>query len=262
MTEADKFIVGTSGYSFPDWAGAFYPPGIRTAEMFDYYVQHFGVVELNFTFYAMPFPRTLESLARRSGENFLFWLKANQEITHKRNLSVCREFLDNLGPLREADKLAGVLLQFPQSFHRSVENRKFLGEAIEAMRGVPLAVEFRHGSWDQPATLEGLGERDVTLVIPDEPDLPNLYRPRPTATTRTAYLRLHSRDASKWYEGRADRYDYNYSEEELRAVLAEWSNLEKPVDRVYTFFNNCHRGQAAQNAEAFRRILGQVGEQV
>ena len=119
MVEASKFVVGTSGYSFADWVGPFYPAGTKSAGMFDYYARHFAAVELNFTFYAMPFPRTLDALARRSPGAFEFWVKANREITHKCNLSICHEFVENLGPLCEAGKLAGVLLQFPQSFHRN-----------------------------------------------------------------------------------------------------------------------------------------------
>jgi uncharacterized protein YecE (DUF72 family) len=253
-----KFVIGTSGYSFEDWVGTYYPAGTRTRDMFDYYVRHFRAVELNFTFYAMPFPRTLESLARRSPEGFEFWLKANQEITHKGNLSVCEEFIANLSPLSSAGKLAGVLLQFPQSFHRTESSRRFLADTIDRLRAVRLAVEFRHRSWEDPATLAGLRERNVALVVPDEPPLEGLYHPPPTATADVAYLRLHSRDAAKWYAGMADRYDYFYSDSELREVLAAWSNLPQPVDKVYTFFNNCHRGQAAMNAEAFRKILGQL----
>ena len=280
-----NFVIGTSGYSFADWVGTYYPAGTRTGEMFDYYVKHFRAVELNFTFYAMPFPRTLESLARRSPEGFEFWLKANQEITHNGNLSVCEEFIANLSPLSQAGKLAGVLLQFPQSFHRTESSRRFLADAIDRMRGgtiarrpslaaasgggdqgssppemegVRLAVEFRHRSWEDPAALAGLRERNVALVVPDEPPIEGLYHVPPTATSDVAYLRFHSRDASKWHRGMADRYDYYYSDEELRQVLGEWSKLPQPVDKVYTFFNNCHKGQAAMNAEAFRKILGQL----
>jgi len=160
--------------------------------------------------------------------------------------------------MREANKLAGLLLQFPQSFHRSVEDRKFLAAAIERFSALPLAVEFRHESWEHPSTLDGLRERNVTLVVPDAPPIRGLYRPCPTVTTRTGYLRLHSRNASLWYKGPAARYDYDYTEAELRDVLGLWSGLDEQTDRVYAMFNNCHHGHAAQNAEAFRRILGQL----
>jgi uncharacterized protein YecE (DUF72 family) len=120
---------------------------------------------------------------------------------------------------------------------------------------VPLAVEFRHYSWQHPATLDGLRRHQVTLVVPDVPDIPALYHSPPLATTRTGYVRLHSRNAANWYDGGVDRYDYHYTADELRQLAAGWARLEDQVDQVYTFFNNCHSGQAARNADAFRRLL-------
>ena len=98
----------------------------------------------------------------------------------------------------------------------------------------------------------------MALVIPDVPALEGLYRPAPTATSPVAYLRLHSREAKSWYGGMAARYDYSYSDEELKQLVKDWAAVEAAAQRVYAFFNNCHRAQAAQNASAFRRILGQI----
>ncbi len=255
---ADKYIVGTSGYSFADWVGPFYPPGTKSGEMFAHYVQRFQAVELNFSFYAMPAAKTLAAMAARSPAGFGFWVKAHQDITHKHDLSPAGRFLDALAPLREAGKLLGVLFQFPQSFHRTVAGRRFLASALDAFAGVARAVEFRHASWDHPATVEGLRERGAVLVIPDVPAIEGLYRAAPAVTGESAYIRLHSRDAAKWYAGGAQRYDYRYSDAEMREMLENWSALEDRVKHVNVFFNNCHRGQAAANAEAFRRIVGQI----
>lgn len=256
--QEEKYIVGTSGYSFADWVGTFYAPDTRQRGMFEEYVKHFDVVELNYTFYRMPASRTMEGLARKSPAGFSFWVKANQQITHEHDRALCGEFMENLAPLRTAGKLAGVILQFPQSFHRTVENRRFLAEALTDFEGVPLAAEFRHFSWEHASTFAGLRDRGVTLVVPDAPEIPGLFRPLPTITSPTGYLRLHSRNARKWYAGEAERYDYNYSTAELKELLSIWSPLAEQAEKVYAFFNNCHRGQAAENAEAFRRILGQI----
>ena len=255
---ATKYIVGTSGYSFADWVGPFYPPGTRSGEMFALYAQRFAAVELNFTFYRMPTARTLAAMAARSPPGFGFWVKVNQDITHKQDRSPAAAFIEALAPLRESEKLLGVLFQFPQSFHRTVDGRKFLAAALEDFVALPSAVEFRHASWDHPSTLEGLRQRNVSVVIPDVPPIESLYRPAPCVTGRRGYLRLHSRDAAKWYAGMAERYDYGYSEAELRDVARQWEALEAQADSVHVFLNNCHRGQAAANAEAFRRIVGQI----
>jgi len=255
MGESTRYVVGTSGYSFADWVGPFYPPGIGSSGMFDYYARHFRTVELNFTYYRMSAARTLEKLARSSPEAFTFWVKANQETTHKQNRSVAGEFIENLAPLTTSGKLAGILLQFPQSFHRTNENRKYLSAALGDFASLPTAVEFRHRSWDHPCTISSLRQRNVTLVVPDVPALRDLYSVPPIATTRTAYLRLHSRRGDTWYAGGPDRYDYKYTSEELSGIIADWSQVARGVDRIYTFFNNCHGGQAAENARTFRRMV-------
>jgi len=258
MDERAKYIVGTSGYSFKDWVGVFYPPGTQGRDMLGHYVGCFETVELNFSYYRIPTAGMLEGMAAKTPEGFVFWIKANQETTHKQNRAVAGEFIEALGPLVSCGKLAGVLMQFPQSFHRTESNRKYLAATLEDFSSVPVAVEFRHRSWEAPQTLDGLRARGVTLVVPDVPALEGLYRSGPAVTGSTGYLRLHSRDAGKWYAGGAERYDWNYTDAEIRELLGQWSRLAEQVDRVYAFFNNCHRGQAAQNAEAMRRILGQV----
>jgi uncharacterized protein YecE (DUF72 family) len=261
VPDKSNILVGTSGYSFADWEGPFYPPGTRSGEMFDRYVEHFATVEVNYTFYRMPTARTMASLVRRSPEGFDAWVKANQEITHHGRRELAGEFMDNIQPLTDAGKLAGVLMQFPESFHRTVEARKYLSAALDdffaaaGSRPCRFAVEFRHRSWEHPSVPAGLRERNVALVVPDVPVLDGLYRPAATLTADVGYLRLHSRNAQLWYAGAAERYDYSYSDEELRDLHEQWADLARGAARVYVFFNNCHRGQAAQNAEAFRRIV-------
>jgi len=261
MTATDAaatFVVGTSGYSFADWIGPFYPPGLRKEQMLGEYVQHFETVEVNYTYYRMPSARTLAGMAARTPDGFSFWVKANQETTHKHNRTVARAFLDALAPLTEAGKLAGVLMQFPQSFHRTVENRTYLAGVLDDFAAVPLAVEFRHQSWQRPETDVGLRERGAVLVVPDVPPIESLFRHEPAVTCPTGYLRLHSRNAANWYAGGADRYDYRYSDAELHGLLTQWMPLVEMTEKIFVYFNNCHAAQAADNAEAFRRLLGQV----
>ncbi len=253
---ADKFIVGTSGYSFKDWPGKFYPEGTRQADMLAEYVKHFSTVELNFTYYRMPTERTLAGIEAKTPDDFTFWIKANQETTHRQNRSVADEFLGSLGPLTQPGKLSGVLMQFPQSFHRTIANRKYLAGALDDFASVPVAVEFRHQSWQAPETLAGLRSRNVTLAVPDVPAIESLYQQGGTVTSRTGYLRLHSRLAGNWYAGDGgDRYDYHYSEAEMAKLLSEWTPLAELCDEVFVYFNNCHSAQAAENAETFRRLI-------
>ena len=251
--------VGTSGYSFTDWIGPFYPTRVRDRDMFTYYTGHFDTVEINYTFYRMPSPRTLTRLQQISPDGFSFWVKAYRTITHEYQPADIPAFVAALAPLREAGKLAGVLLQFPQSFHRTPDTRRYLQRVTQTFHEVPLAVELRHYTWQHPATLASLRKYGHTLVVPDVPEIPALYQTPPVATSRTGYVRLHSRNAANWYDAGVDRYDYDYTPEQLRALLQGWRQLEDQLDQVYTFFNNCHSGQAARNAEAFRRLLEEPG---
>ena len=259
METNNNYVIGTSGYSFGDWVGTFYPADTKQREMLARYVTHFETVEVNFTFYRLPPARTMDAIASKAPEGFRFWVKANQATTHEGERSVRDDFLAGIAPMREAGKLAGLLLQFPQRFHRTIANRKFLASVLDDYKELPTAVEFRHASWEHPSVLDGLRERNVTIVVPDVPDLPGLYHIGAAATSRTGYLRLHSRNASKWYGGEGvDRYDYSYSSDELAGIVEAWESLDEPMDEIYTFFNNCHQGQAAQNAEALRKVLGQI----
>ena len=259
METTNRYVIGTSGYSFKDWVGTFYPDRTQPKDMLANYVRHFETVEINFTFYRIPPARTIDAIARKAPEGFRFWVKANQATTHEGERGIREPFLEGIAPMREAGKLAGLLFQFPQRFHRTIANRKFLAGVLEDYGDVPAAVEFRHASWEDPSVAGSLRERNVTLVVPDVPLLPGLFRTPAAATTKTGYLRLHSRDAAKWYGGEGvDRYDYSYSREELQEIVEAWEDLDEPMDEIYTFFNNCHHGQAAENAAALRRILGQI----
>jgi uncharacterized protein YecE (DUF72 family) len=136
-----------------------------------------------------------------------------------------------------------------------VANRQVLRDTVEDFKAVPLAVEFRHGSWDHPATYEGLRKRGLTLVVPDVPPLGDLFHPEATVTNRIGYLRLHSRNAAQWYAGAVQRYDYDYSDAELTAICGVWNPLAEGADCIFVFFNNCRHGQATKNARRFMEIV-------
>jgi uncharacterized protein YecE (DUF72 family) len=273
---SSKYAIGTSGYSFSDWVGPFYPPGTRGRDMLGIYRSHFEMLELNFTFYSMPVPRTMQSLARAAagGTEALpgaapakpldYWVKVNQEITHRGNLNQCEVFMEGLEPLLSAGRVLGLLLQFPQSFGRTEVSRSYLAQVTQRLGGAPggpqtpLAVEFRHKSWQSPRTMATLRDRGITLVVPDVPDIESLFRSPPALTSRTGYLRLHTRNASQWYAGAQARYDYRYSAQELTDIIRQWEPLEEQVDRTYVLFNNCHGGSAAVNAMELQRLLGEL----
>jgi uncharacterized protein YecE (DUF72 family) len=247
--------LGTSGFSYPDWVGGFYPPGTASGRMFAHYVQHFPLVELNYTFYRMPAAKDLDRFGRQSPDGFQFIVKLHQSFSHELRDDGLGEFLAAIKPLVEQGKLLGLLAQFPQRFHDERANREALRRLADHFGKFELAVEFRHRSWgapDVPGWLQGLG---VHLVSVDVPAIPALYPTGLVQSGRLIYVRFHSRRASAWYAGEKDRYDYSYSDEELQDWLKQLASRVSEADRALLLFNNCRRSQAAANAERVRQLL-------
>ena len=194
-------LLGTSGFSYPDWDGAFYPPGLARAKQLDYYVRQFKTVEVNSTYYRIPPASTFAAMERKTPADFEFVVKTHADMTHKqtRDPEVYAAFHASLGPLREAGKLSGVLAQFPQSFHRSDAGEEFLVELQERMEGAPLFVEFRHNSWMHEDVFDFLERKGLGYVSVDEPDLPGLLPPVARATGALGYVRFHGRNKRNWH---------------------------------------------------------------
>lgn len=253
--------IGTSGYSFDDWRGNFYPEKVEKGKMLDYYVQHFDTVEINSTYYGIPHPRVFENMAKKAPAGFDFMVKAPQTFTHKRaDLEKDRQsFRTALQPLVEAGKLAGVLAQFPYSFKFNAANLDYVARCREAVAPHPLFVEFRHNEWVNRQMYDRLRADQVGYVAVDEPQLPGLLKPDCFATTDVAYIRLHGRNAEQWWDGGPLRYDYSYSGSELEYWKERVRKIMAKVKMVYAYFNNCHLGQAAQDAGRFAAMLREDG---
>jgi len=252
--------IGTSGFRYADWKGTFYPEGLADDELLGYYAQRFASVELNFTYYGIPNPRTLERMVERTPEGFTFWVKANEATTHKRDRSVAGQFNEAIAPAREAGRLAGILCQFPYSFRNDQRSRAYLAELAEDFPHDPLVVEFRNIEWANQAVYDFLRHHKLGFCCVDEPKLEGLMPPVAVVTSPVAYLRFHSRDASKWYEGGGkERYNYLYQREELEEWLPRVQELHNEAENVYIFFNNCHAGHAAVNAAEFKALLAEIG---
>src|SRR6056297_1101788 len=129
--------IGTSGFSYRDWRGHFYPSDLESSEFLRYYSSYFSFVELNFTYYRQPQPAVLEKMLSNVPESFLFTLKAHRSITHERDEDwngAVQEFAQGLLPLTESGQCGGILLQFPYSFHYTPTNRLYLANVSNALQ--------------------------------------------------------------------------------------------------------------------------------
>jgi uncharacterized protein YecE (DUF72 family) len=248
--------IGTSGFSYPDWVGDFYPCGTRPAGMLPCYARLFPLVELNYTFYRPPTADALKRLADRTPPGFQFLVKLPRSLSHDRTTNDLKSFREASEALQQRDRLLGLLCQLPQSAHNTKLVRAWLAFLGRELAGLNLAAEFRHFSWATPETGPWLAEAGADLVAVDAPDLPGLFPSGFVRNGPRAYVRLHSRNAANWYGTGTDRYDYDYSDGEL----AEWVGAldeaaSQGTERTLLLFNNCHRSQAAHNARRMQELL-------
>lgn len=250
--------LGTSGYSYDDWRGYFYPPEIPKNKMLDFYSQYFKISEINSSYYQIPKQSTIQRMAEKTPEDFEFIIKVNKETTHVRreNQQAVDQLLESLKPMMDADKFRGLLAQFPYSFKNREDNRKYLAQTRKFTGSLPLFVEFRHESWNKPQIHKFLQELNISYVNVDGPQLPGLLPPQSVVTTETGYVRLHGRNEEKWWDGKGmERYDYLYNEEELKTWLTQISEIMRKTYKTYIFFNNHPNGQAVKNARQMLNLL-------
>jgi uncharacterized protein YecE (DUF72 family) len=253
--------VGTSGFAYDDWRGRWYPPDLPRAHFFDYYAERFNAVEINSTFYHLYSPRMMDSLVRRAAGRVLFAVKMSEWVTHHGMLTrpVVLSYAAGIEPALRAGVLAAVLLQFPQRFHFTPDNRRYLERALSAFPGLPLVVEIRHDSWQTPAAWRFFHDSRINLCLMDMPRLSGLPAPSFTLTGDMAYIRFHGRNAYQWHRGEypGARYDYFYSDSELESWVEPASQMQCKATTALAFFNNHVHAQAPQDAETFMGFMGQ-----
>lgn len=250
--------MGTSGFSYDDWVGHFYPAGMPKREWLVYYAREFNTCELNSTFYALPRSSNLRAMVEKTGESFLFAIKANQEMTHRReDTSIFEAFCQVLEPVSSAGKLGCILAQFPYSFRFNRSNWDYLRLFGERMGELPVVVEFRNAQWLRKEVFDWLRYLGLGFCCVDEPQLPNLLPPLAEATSKIGYVRFHGRNRAKWWqhEKAYERYDYTYAPEELSEWLPRIRGLDSVAEKTFVFANNHWRGQAVDTIRQLRKML-------
>jgi uncharacterized protein YecE (DUF72 family) len=258
--------IGTCGFSYRDWIGPFYPAGIKSLDMLPFYAEHFGCVEVDSTYYAIPKPQLFESMDRRTPAKFRFTVKAPGSITHlpAESAPVAEEAVDfraSLEPIRTKGKLGAVLAQFPNSFRPGADAYRRLEWLREQWPDESLIAEFRHREWQSDETLTILRGLNIGWCNVDEPRFSSLMRPGSEVTSELGYIRFHGRNYGKWWkQERAahERYDYLYSTQELTEWLPRIAAIDNQAKDAYVFFNNHHLGKAAVNARELSEMLGKA----
>lgn len=246
-------LTGTAGYSYKDWIGPFYPEGTRDTLMLEYYSLYFSFVEVNSTYYHMPGSRLFEGLNRKTPDSFKFAVKLFGGFTHERNIgsAEAEQFKYAIKPIVESGKLVCLLAQFPYSFHYNEENMDYLKRMRSQFQQYELNAEFRNQGWIRNDVFNTLKAENTGFVCVDEPNLKGLIKNVIAVTSKVAYLRLHGRNAEKWYAGEgSERYDYLYNTGELLEWVNRIREMEDGSGVTLVSFNNHPKGKAIENAKA------------
>jgi uncharacterized protein YecE (DUF72 family) len=291
-----KILVGTASWSDPGFVERWYPKGMKAGERLGWYAQHFDMVEVNSTFYAVPDPRMVERWSASTPNNFVFDVKMHQllsrhaapakllppdlqgrveadekgrvKLTPQIEELVTRMFLRSIEPLRRDGKLGALLLQLSPAFSPQKHRLDELEQLIHATRGYPLAIELRNRNWviDQhlPETIAFLKRHQAAFVNVDAPSAEHFTiipsHINEVTAPDLAYLRLHGRNAEGYLTGKtvATRFNYDYNEQEVKEVAKRSRKLAKQASNVHVVFNNNALDYAPRAASRLRAALGQV----
>ena len=273
--------VGTSGYYFDDWIGLFNPPrvagkqrmGLSDEERADqdrlrFYQKYFSFVEINNTFYQEPLIESFIDIERRSKESMKYAVKVNRNISHTKNWDVesgkelMRKHITAVSPLIETGRFYSFLIQLEDHVARSLEVLDYLlAVASEAVsRKIDVHIEFRHNSWHGVHPLQSLKDNGIGICNTEIPPLKHAFPLKSYATTDKGYVRYSGRNLQNWYpkdrqttskeriEARNARYDYLYSEEEIRERAKGQIALTRKVSSIAVAYNNHYQIKAVINA--------------
>ncbi len=245
----NKVLIGTSGWSYDEWVGPFYPKSLTKKDFLMYYSTVFYTNEINTTFYNIPSKWVVESWTNRTPSDFLFSVKLPQTITHKNKLDInhCLDdlyyFLEVMNPLIESNKLLAFLIQLPPSFQKTkhfCNLKEFIANwpSDREKEGYQLVVEFRNNSWMDNEVFNYLKANLLSYCAVIEPLLP----PRMDITnSELAYIRFHGYGKQIWF-------DYNFNAKEIQKWAISIQKVIENSKRVGIYFNNHFSGYAAKNS--------------
>src|SRR5215831_5828564 len=230
--------AGTSGFAYPAWKPAFYPPKLPSKQFLSHYSQRLNCVEINYTFRRLPSGSTLANWVEQTPAGFVFAVKANQRITHIARLKNASEatelFLKMIDPLRTARRLGPILFQLPPAVKCDVDLLRSYLELLPA--GMRYAFEFRHASWLADPVYEELRKRNVSLCVAESErlEVPEVI------TADFVYYRLRKPD---------------YTAADVEAFVTRSRELLATGRDLYLMFKHEETPQGALNAE---KLLAQA----
>lgn len=251
--------IGTSGYSYDDWKGNFYNPDIKKSDMLEEYSKSFRFTEINSTYYSMPNRYMFINLVKKTPQDFKFTIKLHGSMTHARDADAgaYSAFNEAIRPVIDSNKMGCLVAQFPYSFHNNIQNVDCIKKIRDNFDHIPLCVEFRNDKWNTAETYKVLSQYDMGYICVDEPNIKGLVKRVSVVTSKVGYVRFHGRNSNKWYNHKEsyERYDYLYSEDELKEWLPRIEFIHNNTEVTFIAFNNHFRAQGAVNASMLQCLL-------
>jgi uncharacterized protein YecE (DUF72 family) len=276
QAHSPRIRVGTAGWSYKDWDGVFYPPGMRQRKIhpLEYLARFFDTTEINTSFYGPLKPEHVKLWCRKVASvnpNFLFTAKLYRAFTHS-PLSITEptsaasirptdedevKTREGLDALAGEGKLGALLIQFPVSFKNTSLNREYLERLVRQFIEYPCVVEVRDSSWNNPETLASFAQRNVGFCNIDQPVIGKSLGPTDHVTASIAYVRLHGRNYDQWFDfdNRDDRYNYLYKEKELEDWKERIQNVAERAQATYVITNNHFESKAGVNALELKAMV-------
>src|SRR5271165_1632238 len=276
MDDPSNLRVGTAGWSYKDWDGVFYPPGMRRRKRhpLELVARCFDTVEINTSFYGHIKPELAKLWARIANDvnpNFVFTAKLHRSFTHsplavmeptsaasiRPNDEDERLAREGLEALAATGKFGALLIQFPVSFKNTALNREYLETLLRQFIEFPRAVEVRHATWNNPETIAYFAERNVSFCNIDQPQIGRSLEPTSHVTSAIGYVRLHGRNYDQWFEAdnAVDRYNYLYKSSELTGWKARIEEIAQKAKVTFVVTNNHFEAKAGVNALQLKHML-------
>jgi len=249
-----RIRIGTQGWNYDAWVGPFYPGGTRPADYLTVYARGFDTVEVDSTFYATPVAKTVRGWAERTPDDFIFALKAPQEITHERRLrntdDLMDEFVDRARELGR--KLGPILIQLGPDFapNELPAVAQFLPKLPRDLR---FAIEFRQRGWIHDGLLALLAEHHVALALSDGRWIPRKQMMQLATRPTADFLYV------RWMGPDRDIIDYSRIQVDRTQELEAWAGVLWPLAemrvKVYGYVNNHFAGHSPESARLLQRLL-------
>ena len=285
-----KILVGTASWTDPGFIAKWYPKNIRAADRLAWYSEHFNLVEINSSFYAVPARTQVKRWCEQTPDGFVFDVKLHRllsrhsagpetlppdlrklarieggkvKLTPELERALAGRFLEELHPFRQVNKLGALLLQLSPSFSPRANALVELEHLFETLKDARVAVELRNRSWvtgdQRDTTLVFFKDREIPLVSVDAPtDKHFMIMPSEDYVTgELAYLRCHGRNAEGYIKGKtvAARFNYLYNEGQVKEIATRAAKMAAETSAVHVILNNNADDYAPRNAADLRKVF-------